>query len=130
MWIEIAAASLGVVVLAFGLALGYGAWRWRSRTAGLTGRLKISRAPRGSRYEERDIATLPPPVQRYFRATLTAGQRLVRVARIVSEGEFGVTPQVVNNRTQKGCVQAVIAHRLHRMGGELPGGITSVGPSS
>ncbi|HEX5819250.1 MAG TPA: DUF6544 family protein [Gemmatimonadales bacterium] len=76
-------ALVGVVVVA-------GA-RWRSRTAGLVGRLQAASAGVAPAvYSSRELDGLPAPVARYFRTVLRDGQPIPRRARIEQHGTFAV----------------------------------------
>ncbi len=84
-----------LIVLGLGLAVAvallYGAWRWRSGTADLREQLAAARLPAVPlTYDPRELATLPAPVARYFRAVLTPGQRLVTAARVAHTGTFNL----------------------------------------
>jgi uncharacterized protein DUF6920 len=85
-------AALGTLAaLAAGVsgALVYGASRWQSDTRKLRARMNAARLPaRPARYDERDVESLPPPVQRYFRAVLRDGQPMIEAARFSEEGQF------------------------------------------
>lgn len=85
--------GLGLVVfgLVWGALLAFGAWRWQGLTAALTAKLEAGRiAVRPARYDEAEIANLPAPVQRYFRAVLTHGQPLIAAATVSHRGTFNM----------------------------------------
>jgi len=74
-----------------GAALLYGGRRWRKRTDDLRARLHSARAPVTRQpYNSRDLELLPPVVQRYFRAALTEGQRIIAAARVTHTGTFNM----------------------------------------
>lgn len=80
--------SLLVIVAA---ALVYGSWRWRSETHGLRARLDAARQlvlPGTIDFSELD--SLPPPVERFFRAALTEGDPMVAAVRMQHEGTFNI----------------------------------------
>lgn len=84
---------LVVVVLgaAVGLAVLYGSWHWQSSTRALHVRLEAARLPLvPARYDPRELAGLPAPVQRYFRAVLKDGQPLVAAAEVEHAGTFNL----------------------------------------
>lgn len=87
-------ATLGLLILvATGLVAG-AAYRWRTATAALAGRLGRPDAPAGAtRFRSADLESLPAPVVRYFRAVLRDGQPLVRRARIRQQGQFLLKPE-------------------------------------
>ncbi len=73
-------------------ALGIGAWRWERATAELVAQLQsASRAPAVARVDlERELAGLPPPVQRFFRAALTDGLPIARGVTVAHRGTFNM----------------------------------------
>ena len=67
----------------------YGEIRWRSGRRALRGRLEAARRPLAIKgFDPRELEPLPPPVQRYFRAVLTAGQPMVAAANVEHTGTF------------------------------------------
>jgi hypothetical protein len=86
---KIAATIALLVALCIAAALAYGSWSWGRATAALRLRMHppMSLAPRPV-YDERDITGLPPPVQRFFRATLRNGQPMVASAHFKPHGEM------------------------------------------
>jgi hypothetical protein len=88
----LALALAAVVLLAAG-ALLIGGQRWRAGTDAAVARLDAEpgRAAAG-RYTADEIAGLPAPVRRYFRAVLRDGQQVRTRARIVHEGTFLMRP--------------------------------------
>ena len=80
---------LGVVAV---LALwAWGRARWDGLTRELEARLLAARQePRVTRYREAELAGLPPPVQRYFRAVLRDGQPIVTGATLQHSGSFNL----------------------------------------
>ncbi|MCZ4312301.1 hypothetical protein O4H66_02700 [Comamonadaceae bacterium G21597-S1] len=66
-----------------------GRWRWHARTRALTARLASTREPaRPARFDARELDGLPPVVQRYFRAALPDGARIVDTVSLVHAGRF------------------------------------------
>jgi hypothetical protein len=86
---KIAAITAVLVALCIAAALAYGSWSWGRATAALGVRMNPTRslAPMAV-YDERDIAGLPPPVQRFFRAALQNGQSMVASARFKPHGDM------------------------------------------
>ncbi len=79
-------------VAVIGIALVYGSARWKSNTTALHNRLNAARRPvTEERYSAAELASLPEPVQRYFRASLTEGQRIVSAAQVEHEGTFNMS---------------------------------------
>ena len=73
-------------------AIAYGMHRWRSETEELRARLESTQAhsERGS-FHVTELEGLPAPVQRYFRAALTDGQRVVAAVSIQHTGTFNMS---------------------------------------
>jgi hypothetical protein len=94
LWTGLAVCLLGAV--AAGLA-AYGASRWTAATAALTRELEAARVgaqsgpPRAGRYDAAELALLPAPVQRYFRAVLQDGQPIIAAATIDITGTFNLS---------------------------------------
>lgn len=90
------AGFIGVVVIALGLRAA-GASRWAklvqthdcALNAGNLG--KTQRQPSPTRYEARELADLPAPVQRYFRAVLTDGQPIIAAATLDMAGSMNLS---------------------------------------
>lgn len=82
-----AAGALAAVVLTL-----LGAARWKASTGELSAGLEAARqAPATTRYDAaRELAGLPAPVQRYFRAVLQDGQPLVTAVQIEHHGSFNL----------------------------------------
>lgn len=87
-WLGAAAGVLAL--LALGLSV-HGAMTWERATRRLLAQLEATRRPPvTARYDAREIAGLPPPVQRYFRTVLTDGQPIVAAADVEHAGRFNV----------------------------------------
>jgi hypothetical protein len=84
---------IALLALAAAAALWFGAWRWNRLTGELVARLEAARsAPQPARYDEaRELAGLPAPVQRYFRATLKDGAPIVAAATVRHQGTFNMS---------------------------------------
>ena len=81
--------GLGVTYVA---ASTFGAWRWSGATSDLVAKLDAGRvAPATSRYDVAELADLPAPVQRYFRAALTASQPIITALRLTQTGRFNLS---------------------------------------
>lgn len=90
---------LGLLVLSLAgiavLILFFGARRWESATRALQSQVDAARLDDGpATYDERQLAGLPPPVQRYFRAALADGQPVVRALRLDHIGTFDASDTV------------------------------------
>ena len=67
--------------------------RWERATSAALARVEAQATdPAGGRFSPERAHGLPQPVARYFTFALTAGQPLVRTARITHEGEFRIRP--------------------------------------
>jgi len=95
-WLVLIACMLALV--AVGLSV-HGARRWADEMQVLRGRLEASRmddqrAAKSSptRYDARELAGLPAPVQRYFRAVLKDGQPIITAVTIDMAGTFNMSP--------------------------------------
>ena len=82
------------LLLAATLALGtWGAARWAESTQALLVRLEATRLPLvTTRYDARELAGLPAPVQRYFGKVLKDGQAVVTAATIDHTGSMNLSP--------------------------------------
>ncbi len=94
-WIKWGVIALAVLLVALLVALialnAIGAARWAAATAALRARLEATREPAVvSRYDARELAGLPAPVQRFFRAALTDGQPVVAAASVTHSGSFNM----------------------------------------
>jgi len=70
-------------------AMAFGAGRWRRNNAAFCAKMQAARAPTAmTAYDAREIESLPPPVQRYFRAVLQDGQAMVSSVRLSQQGQF------------------------------------------
>jgi hypothetical protein len=91
MWLKAILLTCLVLAVALVVALVYGASRWEGGTKALRTQLRSAGVPiTPATYDPRELEGLPPPVQRYFRAALTAGQSIVAAARVTQEGQFDV----------------------------------------
>ena len=91
LWIAGLVVAVGVLTaMALGLA-AYGNARWAESTRTLLGRLEATRLPpTASHYDARELIGLPAPVQRYFRAVLKDGQRIILAATVEHIGTFNL----------------------------------------
>jgi len=73
--------------------IAYGHVRWRSATRRMHARLEAARLPAGRAgvYRSHELAGLPPPVQRYFRAVLTESQPVVAAVTVEHAGTFNMS---------------------------------------
>jgi hypothetical protein len=71
------------------LALWFGQSRWDAGTRRLVATLEPFRTPgTANRFDARELESLPPPVQRYFRAVLKDGQPIIAAAYVEHAGTF------------------------------------------
>lgn len=92
LWTLAAFAGLAVLVAALGR---WGAARWATRTRELHHRLAAAQtAVEPSRYDAaRELAGLPEPVQRYFRAALKDGQAMISALTLEHAGTFNLAAE-------------------------------------
>jgi hypothetical protein len=87
-WALVVIAGIAVIYMA---ASAFGAWSWHNTTNALVVRLDAGRVPPSiSRYSPDELADLPAPVQRYFRAVLTDGQPIVTAVALTQSGMFNL----------------------------------------
>jgi hypothetical protein len=80
------------VIVLIAAAILYGGSRWDSSTKDLLARLEAARVSAGPRtYDPGELASLPAPVQRYFRAVLTDGQPIVAAVTVEHAGTFNMS---------------------------------------
>jgi len=83
--------AIAGVAVAIVLVFLYGDSRWTSRTKQLQGKIEVSRLRSLIRiYDPRELDGLPAPVQRYFRAVLKDGQRMVEAVTVEHSGTFNL----------------------------------------
>lgn len=86
--------GLGIgLIVAVGVGLvALGSSRWQAATQAQMVRLEAARMPAGaSRYDAREIDSLPAPVQRYLRAVLKDGQPLIAAATFELAGKINMS---------------------------------------
>lgn len=95
LWWSLAAAVV-LLVAGVGVANVVGAARWAQATAALQAALTDAAAQAvhepaaAARHDPEHIATLPAPVQRYFRAVLRNGQPMVSQVSVTHSGTFNI----------------------------------------
>lgn len=83
--------GVAVLGLTYAALLAFGAWRWSGATSDLVAQLDAGRVtPTITRYRAAELAPLPAPVQRYFRAVLTDGQPIVTAVTLMQTGTFNL----------------------------------------
>lgn len=101
---------LAVVVGIVGI-IAFGAYRWDLGTKALRANLEAARLPiQPLTFDEREIADLPQPVQRYFRTVLKDGQPLIAAARVFHKGTFNMS-ETGENWSPFTSTQLVITQR-------------------
>lgn len=91
-WIAWTTAGLGVFVAAGIGLVALGSSRWAGATRALLARLEATRLPAtAASYDARELEGLPAPVQRYFRAVLKDGQRVITAATVEHTGTFNLS---------------------------------------
>ena len=92
MWQRTIALTIIVLAVAIVAVLALGAYRWQLGTKALRANLEAARLPMAPlTFDRREIAELPEPVQRYFRAVLQDGQPLIAAARFSHAGTFNMS---------------------------------------
>lgn len=91
-WIKWLGLILGaLLVMALGV-MAYGSWRWKEGSRALLTRLEAARTPLPTqRYDARELAGLPAPVQRFFRAALKDGQPMVAAVSVTHAGSMNMS---------------------------------------
>jgi hypothetical protein len=90
-WLKWLGWILVVIVALSVCAIAYGTWQWDKGTQALLQELEAGRKPNNtSRYDAKELAGLPDPVQRYFRAVLKDGQPIIAAASIKHLGTFNM----------------------------------------
>ncbi len=113
-WMGWTAVGIGLLMVAgVGLA-AFGSSRWASATQVQVALLDAARVPAPAGqvkvYDAREIAGLPAPVQRYFRAVLTDGQPLIAAATFELAGTINMSETAENWKPFTSWQRAVI-HR-------------------
>jgi len=81
-----------LLVISGAVLLLYGGSRWRTGTEALFKRLDAAVLPPNPiSFQTQELASLPAPVQRYFRAALTPGQPLVAAVTMEHIGSFNMS---------------------------------------
>lgn len=113
MWIEWVAATAAALFFAGALLAALGAARWKAGTHPLLERLESARRPvLPSRFDAaRDLAGLPPPVQRFFRAALPDGAPLVEALSLEHEGSFNLAAEGPDRWIPFTSTQRVVTQR-------------------
>jgi hypothetical protein len=90
-WFRLGAIGLGVLLVVAVTLLLYGSWSWRLATDALVAQLDRGATPCSSAtYHAADVDTLPPPVARFFHASLHDGQPIATRIRVSHDGQFNV----------------------------------------
>lgn len=91
-WKIIGFVSITLLGGAIAAAIRYGTIRWQAETKALHTELEAARRPVSpSSYDPAELAGLPEPVQRYFRAVLKEGQPLVAAVKLTHTGTFNMS---------------------------------------
>lgn len=90
-WLKWLLMVLAALMLLWAGLFALGRARWQAATQALVARLEAQRvAPLPTVYDERELAGLPAPVQRYFKAALTPGQPVVAAVQVQHSGTFNM----------------------------------------
>jgi hypothetical protein len=108
-WMAFAGAVLALVAVA---AAAFGSWRWNRSTRALVARLQAARlAPTAARYNASEIAGLPAPVQRFFRAVLVDGQPIVTAVTLEQSGSMDMSDGGAPRWRPVAATQRVVTRR-------------------
>jgi hypothetical protein len=92
LWIIGLIIAVSVAVTAALCLAAYGRARWAESTQKLLVRLEATHlASTVSHFDARELEGLPAPVQRYFRAVLKDGQRMIAAATVEHTGTFNLS---------------------------------------
>lgn len=92
MWPKVILLVLPVLVVVIMVVVRYGSVRWRAGTDDLHATMQAARSQTDVKaYDPSEIADLPAPVQRYFRAVLYEGQPLVTAVTVEHGGTFNMS---------------------------------------
>jgi hypothetical protein len=94
-WLKWVAVVIVALIVVLAVLAAFGTWRWNAATRALMDRLKAAcLSPAPARFDAtRELAGLPAPVQRFFRAALTDGQPIVAAARLAHRGTFNLAAE-------------------------------------
>ncbi len=91
-WMGWTVLGIGLLVAAAAGLVAFGRARWAGASHSQMALLEAARLPSpAGRYDAREIASLPAPVQRYFRAVLKDGQPLIAAARFELAGTINLS---------------------------------------
>jgi hypothetical protein len=112
MWIQWI-AMIGVLILvSFGIAAIYGRYRWQSDTDKLRAKLTGGRRTiEPETYDQKEIESLPDPVQRFFQTVLKDGQAIVAAVKLSQQGQFNLN-EMEDKWSPFTATQLVITQRL------------------
>lgn len=86
-WLLVALLLIAALLGAITVLRARGHRRWHARSVALTAQLGAEPGPAGvTHFDPAELEGLPPPVQRYLRVALTAGQPLVSGVRLTQSG--------------------------------------------
>ena len=89
MWIKWIAIISVLTLVSFGIAVIYASDRWRSETDKLRVKMTNEQQPiQPKTYDPKEIAGLPEPVQRFFKAVLQDGQAIITKVELSQIGLF------------------------------------------
>lgn len=92
MWLKAIPVVLLALIVAVAAVVSYGGSRWRAGTETLHARLQGQRLQTSpNTYDQRELADLPTPVQRYFQAVLKENQPFVSEVNASHVGTFNMS---------------------------------------
>ncbi len=110
-WMGWTALGIGLLVAAAACLVAFGRSRWASATQSQMALLEAARVPQpAGRYDARELGGLPAPVQRYFRAVLEDGQRMIAAASFELAGRINMSATGENWKAFT-STQRAVTHR-------------------
>ena len=111
-WMGWTAFGIGLTVVAGAGLATFGRARWASATQEQMALLEAAKLPAiTSRYDAREIDSLPAPVQRYFRAVLKDGQPLIAAATFELAGKINMSASGGEQWKHFTSTQRAVIHR-------------------
>lgn len=112
MWIKWIAMIGVLIIVCLGLATVYGRYRWQVDTDKLRAKLTNGRQTiQPNIYDQKELESLPAPVQRFFRTVLKNGQAIVATVKLSQDGQFNLN-ELEDQWHPFTATQLVITQRL------------------
>jgi hypothetical protein len=101
-----------LIIVSFGIAVIYGRYQWQSETDKL--RVKMTNGEKSihpKTYDPKEIASLPEPVQRFFKTVLKDGQSIIAKVEFLQKGQFNMNEKL-DKWNKFTATQLVVTKRL------------------